>query len=134
MKKVLLASVAVAALVTTGSVQAGWIGDTIDVSYYFPDLSTLYLPQFNQQTFTVPGSGSFTGIAPDGSFDQEIGYSVGGAQITITNVNIPSNFDPGTFNGPVLRTRAATRISPTSCSIQRPICPAFRPGPLTRCP
>ena len=97
MKKVLLASVAVAALVTTGGAQAGWIGDTVDVSWYYPDLSTLYLPQYNQQTLTVPGSGCIAG----GSVICEIGYSVGASQITFTNVGIPSSFDPGTFNGPV---------------------------------
>ena len=77
------------ALATTGVARAGWTGDDVHVAQYFPDTSTLLQ---DLGTLTVPGNTSIL---------NEVVYDVSASQITVTNIGVPSSFNPGTFNGPV---------------------------------
>lgn len=91
MKQLILGFVAaVVMLGGDGTAKADLVGLSVNSTYYFPDLSSLYE---NDGTQTVPAS--FTAFG-------QVGEQVTGSQIIITNVAGGSLiFSPGAFNGPV---------------------------------
>lgn len=85
---ILAATVAFGLSLPVASAQAGWTGDQVNATYYFPDLST---PYENDGTNAAPWSGVSFG---------EVGWSIGATQITITNPgSIDTAFTSASFNG-----------------------------------
>ena len=87
MRAVFLASIAAAALLTTGTAHAGWTGNTVTSTYYFPDPSTVYE---NDGSGSVPWTGSSVG---------SLNWSIGASRITVASTVGSGYFAGGSFNG-----------------------------------
>lgn len=101
--KRLSASTAALALMVAAPALAGtsFVGDTIDASYYFPDLSTLYSDQ-GLKVVTPPADYSF-------NIGADLFADVSANQITLT-FDSAGFFNGGTFNGLVITDTTSANI------------------------
>ncbi len=98
---------------------AGLSGSTIDVGYYYPDLSTLYAGATATPPTFVVGAGSESTVAVEGPTWIDVDFSDTTLTLDFTTVLNSPTWNPASFNGlvftgPALATITGISLDPSS--------------------